>query len=148
MTTGSTRLGVRTAAGSAAYWALVGALASFGVAGVMTIGIFFLAAAATLALLAALLKISTRGWPGMFIGVAFTPFYIAVLNRSGPGQICTRTATTISCSEQTNPWWWVAAGVALVAIGAILLLRRRRPTPVLADPPYPGASNPNGTTQG
>lgn len=125
----STGTRTRTVAGSAIYWFLVGVLTSFGIAGIMSIGIFFLAAAAILTLVAVLLKIDTRGWPGIVIGAAFTPFYIAMLNRSGPGWICTRTATTTSCGEQLNPWWFVATGLALVAVGVILLLRTRRLQP-------------------
>lgn len=120
-----------------AYWIAVGALASFGMAALLTVGIFFLAVAALLTFLAVALKIDTRALPGLAIGAAVTPFYIAFLNRSGPGTICTRTATSTSCSEQWNPWFFVAVGVVFVAVGIILLLRRRRPKRTIPDPPYP-----------
>lgn len=119
------------------YWALVGALAAFGLVALLTVGIFVLAAAAVLILLAVALKIDTRALPALAIGAAVIPFYIAILNRSGPGTICTRTATETSCGEQMSPWPWVAVGVALLAGGVILLLRTSRRRTTLPDPPYP-----------
>ena len=140
----STGSAARAVTASAVYWGLVGALASFGIAALMTVGVFVLAAAAILALLGAVLRVDLRGLSAMVIGAAVTPFYIALLNRSGPGWTCTRTATSTSCSEQMNPWWFVAVGVALVALGAMLLVRRPRPVRVLADPRYPTATDSEG----
>lgn len=140
----STAPATRPVATSAVYWGLVGTLASFGIAAVMTVGVFAFAAAVILALLGAVLRIDSRGLSGMVVGAAVTPFYIAFLNRSGPGWTCTRTATSTSCGEQLNPWWFVTVGIALVALGTVLLVRRLRPARAFADPPFPAAPDSGG----
>lgn len=126
-------------AAATAFWVLVGAMGAFGVAGLLTIGIFFLAGTAVLMVLALALHIDRRPAAAVLIGAGTIPLLLAWLNRSGPGTICERTPTSISCGEQYNPWPFVAVAVALVALGAILVIaarKRARRTP-LADPPYP-----------
>jgi hypothetical protein len=55
--------------------------------------------------------------------------YIALLNRGGPGDVCTTTGTSSACTEEWSPWPFLAVGVALVVSGIVLtrLPRGRRP---------------------
>jgi hypothetical protein len=47
------------------------------------------------------------------------PLLVAYLNRGGPGNVCTTTATSQSCTTEWSPWPWLAAGLLLVAAGAV-----------------------------
>ena len=107
--------------GSAALWLLVGTLIGFGVAGMMTIGIFLLAAAAVLFIVGVGVPvIDKRTVPATLIGVATAPFYIAWLNRQGPGEICTQNRSGTSCIEQWDPLPFVIAGAVLLLLGLVL----------------------------
>lgn len=37
-------------------------------------------------------------------------FYLAFMNRSGPGTICTTTTTSQSCVDESSRWPWLAIG--------------------------------------
>jgi hypothetical protein len=110
-------------------WTLVGAGAVLGVLTLLTIGIFVLPVTG---LLAGLLAWRGRGLPGRLIGpglltgAAVIPFYIAFLNRAGPGMVCTTWATGGSCTQEMSPWPWVAAGLCLAGAGTALGLVRSR----------------------
>ena len=89
-------------------WAVAGALLALGVVAILSIGPFALAAAAVLiGLLArrAGLGTATAGLP---CGAAAIPFYVAYLNRGGPGQVCTTpgsgNALTSACVSELSPW--------------------------------------------
>lgn len=124
---------------SAFYWALVGALGAFGLVSLLSIGIFVLLGTALLTVLAIALEIDRRTTPALLIGAAVTPFYIAWLNRDGPGNICTAIQNGTTCGEQSNPWPFVAAGAVMIALGVVLLraARGKARRALLADPPYP-----------
>jgi hypothetical protein len=110
----------------------VGALVAFGVAGLATIGLFLLALAAVLVALALVVpSLRPPSVPGLLVGLSTAPLYIAWLNRSGPGTVCTTTADSTSCTDQWNPWPLVAVGLLLAGAGVALLVmaRRRRPGP-------------------
>ena len=112
--------------GSIAYWILVGALSGLGIAGLMTIGILLLAAAAALFLIALFVPAVVKAaLPAALIGVAAAPLFIAWLNRNGPGEYCRPDG----CTEQWDPWPFATAGIVLMLIGAALTwyaLRRPR----------------------
>jgi hypothetical protein len=122
--------------GATLWWAAVGALLAFGVAGLATIGLFLLAGAALLAALALLLPPVRRPrLPGLLVGVSTAPLFIAWLNRGGPGEVCTTTAESVSCADQWSPWPFLAVGVAVLASGVALLVRlERAPGPVSRAP--------------
>lgn len=124
---------------AAVYWALVGAMGAFGLAGILTIGIFVIAGTVALILLAIALQIDRRAAPAALIGAGAVPLVLAWINRSGPGTFCERTANSITCSEQYNPWPFMAAAVVLIAVGGTVLIgvRRRARHAPLPDPPYP-----------
>jgi hypothetical protein len=107
---------------SIAYWAFVGALWAFGTAAALTIGPFFLAGATILAILGfTLRRIEIRYAPAVLIGGSVAPFYVAWLNRRGPGEVCEQIENGVRCSEQWSPWPLVGVGLILVATGLVLL---------------------------
>jgi hypothetical protein len=52
--------------------------------------------------------------------------YVAWLNRDGPGQVCTSTATDTSCADEWSPWPFVALAVVLAGAGVVAFVRGRR----------------------
>jgi hypothetical protein len=108
-------------------WASCGALAGTGVLAAATIGpVLLLAALAAAAVLLALPAGRTRSATGLVSGAGLPLLWVAVLNRSGPGQVCTATATSTACVQEWSPWPWAVAGVLLVAGGAALWAVARR----------------------
>ncbi|WP_329128994.1 hypothetical protein OG552_01945 [Streptomyces sp. NBC_01476] len=66
-------------------------------------------------------------WPGLLSGAGVLPLYVAFLNRSGPGTVCTSTHGGQSCTDEYTPWPLLAAGLLLLLGGVLLhrqLLRR------------------------
>lgn len=114
-------------------WMLVGAGYALGVLSAPSIGLFVL-----LVTVVATIVLSTRpgnrvGLPGLVSGLSLPLFYVAYLNRSGPGTICTTTATSQTCSDEWSPWPWLVIGIALFLSGCVwfaMANRRRR----VADP--------------
>jgi hypothetical protein len=107
-------------------WTTVGAGAVLGVLTILTIGIFVLPGTALLAGLLVWRGRASQAGPGLLTGCGLIPLYVAYLNRAGPGNVCTTTATGGSCTQEFSPWPWVAAGLFLVAAGVTLGLLRRR----------------------
>lgn len=109
-------------------WTVVGAGMVLGVLTILTIGIFVLPATALLAGFLAWRRPSRQAWPGLLTGLGLIPLYVAYLNRGGPGNVCTTTASSGSCMQEMSPWPWVAAGLGLAGAGTVLglVLRRSR----------------------
>ncbi len=114
-------------------WLLVGIAASLGVLSILTIGIFVLPIAGVAFIVLLTRRTSIVGVPGFLSGLSVPLFYVAYLNRDGPGTVCdaTRGGGT-SCTDEWSPWPFFALGVALLLAGiAIFLLvqhsRARRP---------------------
>ncbi|MGC3952888.1 MAG: hypothetical protein QM804_01310 [Propionicimonas sp.] len=102
---------------STAYWILVGTLVGYGVAGMLSIGIFLLAASAVLFTAGiAIRPIDNRGVPGWLIGAALAPCLIAWQNRLGPGELCRPDG----CGELLDPRPWAAVGIVLSLSGIAL----------------------------
>jgi len=123
-------------------WAAVGTGAFFTLITGFTVGLLVLPL--VLVALAALLI-----WPGsrtsaalgLISGLGLMPVVVAYLNRGGPGNVCTTTATSQSCTTEWSPWPWLAAGLLLIAAGAVAFarLRARLSSPNSGPrPPRPG----------
>ncbi|MBO9556022.1 hypothetical protein [Cellulomonas sp.] len=108
------------------WWVLVGALAGLGVAGLLTIGVVFLAVAVVLVIVGLRVP-ALRGSAalGAIGGLAAAPLYLAWLNRSGPGRVCTTSGVDTTCADQLSPWPFVAVAVVLVVVCVVLVRRSR-----------------------
>ena len=106
-------------------WFLVGAALALAVLSLLTIGPFVMLAA--LGFTALLLWRVDFGWAmaGMISGAALPLLFVGWSNRHGPGEVCTRTATEISCSDQWSPWPWFVAAAGLLVGGVSLFVARR-----------------------
>lgn len=110
---------------SVALWALIGATAGFGLASAFTYGSYCLLATLILGTLALVI---TRRYgflprPAALIRLAGAPFYVAWLNRDGPGEICRTASDGVTCIEQWNPWPIAAVALILMLVGVALLRR-------------------------
>ncbi|HJU36550.1 MAG TPA: hypothetical protein VJ716_03920 [Gaiellaceae bacterium] len=97
-------------------WALVGAGLAFSV--VSFLGVFTILPAAVAAFVLARRRPVTGAF-GLLTGAGAIPLFVAYLNRAGPGEICSRTATSVSCGQQLNPLPWLALGLALFTAGLV-----------------------------
>lgn len=112
------------------WWVVVGAVLGFGVAGLLTIGIFVLPVGLVLAAVGARQPaLRTRAVGGVLAGVGLVGLYLAWLNRGGPGTVCHTTATSSECADRWSPWPFVAVAVLLMvtSVAVLRLLRDRRP---------------------
>lgn len=114
---------------SSVAWLLVGAAYALGLLSVMTIGLFVLCGAviASAALLAT--RVGRSGVLAIVCGPAAPLLYVAVLNRSGPGEVCTTVEDGVECSEMWSPWPWVAAAHAFLIAGSVLVWRQQHRGP-------------------
>src|SRR5664280_2398057 len=100
---------------------LVGGAYAMVIAGGFTIGIFFIPPAVIATVFLVRKPSSSRGFPGLFAGLALPLFFVAYLNRSGPGYVCTTSpgagGSVTSCGSQYNPWLLLATGTALLGVG-------------------------------
>jgi hypothetical protein len=109
-------------------WVLTGTGYALGILGGLSIGPYILVIT-----LAATIVLVTRtgsgvGLPGLISGLSLPLFYIAFLNRPGPGTVCTSTGTSQSCVEEWSPWPWLAIGIVLLVSGCVwfAMANRRR----------------------
>lgn len=107
-------------------WFLVGALASFGLLTVLTVGVFLLPVSLAAAVLLTTRRGCRTGLAGLVSGLGVPLLYVAYLNRGGPGNVCTTTASGQSCVDEYSPWGWLAAGAVLLLAGMALGLALRR----------------------
>jgi len=106
-------------------WILVGAALAFGVLGIATVGVFVLPVALIAGVALALRPAARRRAAGVVAGAGLPLLYVAYLNRSGPGTVCTTHAGGQACVDESNPWVWLAAALAVIAAGTVLDLKRR-----------------------
>jgi hypothetical protein len=113
-------------AGTFLAWAATGACLDTGLLTVFTIGPFLLVLAVIAAAVLTWRRRLGIATIGAASGVGLISFAIAYLNRQGPGQVCTMTATAQSCTTEWSPWPWLAAGIVLISAGLTLYLVLRR----------------------
>jgi hypothetical protein len=98
-------------------WMGVGAGLSFGVLAILSIGIYILAVAIVATVFLARRSEARVGVAGLVSGFGLPLLYVAFLNRSGPGVVCTVTSTSSSCVERWSPWPWLVIGTAILVAG-------------------------------
>jgi hypothetical protein len=113
-----------------AAWLLVGGLYALSLLSVLTIGLFILPLPVLATVLLCRHPERRGGLPGLVAGIALPLFYVAALNRGGPGMICSSIdgGSGTMCTEETSPWPWLAAGVLLLTLGTVAFwLTGRKP---------------------
>jgi hypothetical protein len=118
--------GVSDSWGAFAVWCGVGAALCLGVLSILTVGPFVLLG--TFFVCGYLLWRLEFGWgmAGMLTGASLPVLFVAWLNRDGPGEVCTRTGTSVQCGDEWSPWPFVVASVVLAVAGLVLFSRRGR----------------------
>jgi hypothetical protein len=105
-----------------AAWFGVGIGYAFSVIGALTVGPYLLPLPVALTILLLRRPATRVGLPGLVSGLSFPVFYVAYLNRGGPGDVCSTTGSGQSCTTEWNPWPWVAVAVLLLALGAVVIV--------------------------
>jgi hypothetical protein len=113
-----------------AAWAATGAVASFGIIGLMTIGLplLVISGGASVWLLTRRAESRVGVW-GLLSGASVAAGFLVWTNRSGPGDVCHTTATEASCQQEWNPipFAVVAAVLLLGGVAAFVIEGRRMP---------------------
>ena len=117
--------GHRTSWGWFLAWFAVGVCVTVGVAAILTVGPLFLVVGAVGAGLL-LWKGPRPAVAGGLSGLALPLFYIAYLNRGGPGEVCHAVSGGQTCTDEYTPVPFVVAGVLLFAAGFALFLKLDR----------------------
>jgi hypothetical protein len=120
-------------------WMLVGAGYALGIVGALSIGPYVLIVTVAATIVLATGAGSRVGLPGLISGLSLPLFYVAYLNRSGPGTVCTSTATSQSCVDEWSPWPWLVIGIALLVGGWVWFAVAERPRGVAEALPDPAA---------
>ncbi len=100
-------------------WLLVGACGGIGLAALLTVGAVFVVLAVAAAVLL-LRKGPRHAVVGAVSGLALPLFYLAYLNRGGPGEVCHAVTGGQSCTEEYTPVPFLVAGALLLAVGLVL----------------------------
>jgi hypothetical protein len=109
-------------------WMLTGAGYALGILGALSVGPYVLVITVAATIVLATRTGSRVGLPGLISGPSLPLFYVAFLNRSGPGTVCTSTATSRSCVDEWSPWPWLAIAVLVLVSGCVwfAMAKRRR----------------------
>ena len=107
------------------WWIVVGAAIGFGIVGLLTVGVPFLALGLVMAVAGAVMPRTRNRLAFMAVaGASAAPLTLAWLNRSGPGTLCETNGDETTCIEQWSPWPFVAVAIVLVATGVVLATRK------------------------
>lgn len=118
--------GTRIRAWAFLAWVVIGSVASVAAVTPLTIGVFLAPIAIAAAGLLFTRPDARNGSAiGLLIGVAALVLFIAYLNRSGPGEVCTHSATAEECTDEWSPWPWLAVGLLLIALTVAQFVRLR-----------------------
>ena len=108
-------------------WSLLGAVWTFALLAILSVGLYILPVAAAATVLLARRVSGRRGLPGLVSGLGAPVLYVAYLNRRGPGEVCAVLDGGSSCVQQWDPWPWLIVGLVLVATGIVVFRARARP---------------------
>jgi hypothetical protein len=100
-------------------WLLVGACGGIGLAAILTVG----AALVVLAAVAAVFLLRRgprRAVVGGVSGVALPLFYLAYLNRGGPGEVCHAVPGGQACTDEYTPVPFLVAGALVLVAGCVI----------------------------
>ncbi|WP_020141199.1 hypothetical protein [Streptomyces sp. 351MFTsu5.1] len=100
-------------------WLLVGACAGLGLAAILTVGLAFLVLAGVAGVLLAR-RGPRRAVVGVVSGLALPAFYLAYLNRGGPGEVCHAISGGQACTDEYTPVPFLAVGVLLLVAGLVV----------------------------
>ncbi|MEO7753551.1 MAG: hypothetical protein ABIS35_09070 [Terracoccus sp.] len=106
-------------------WSLVGVGFALGFLSIMTIGLPILIAAVVGTVALMLSRWAKRGVLGLLAGLAVPLLYVAYLNRSGPGVVCSNAGGTTACIDQWSPWPWVAVALVLLVASGLIQARQQ-----------------------
>jgi hypothetical protein len=139
----------RSSWASFSLWTILGAGFSVGLLSILTIGIFVLATTTILAMVVVRRRAVGADLAGVVSGLGLPLLYVALLNRQGPGTVCTVVANGTSCTDESSPWLWLGTGMTLIVVGlgTFLTCRRNSSTPVAGTTPPPfegGVREPRG----
>ncbi|WP_330291550.1 hypothetical protein [Streptomyces sp. NBC_00576] len=98
-----------------------------GLAAILSVGLVFLVLAAAAAGLL-LWKGPRNAVVGGLTGLALPLFYIAYLNRGGPGDVCRSSSGGQTCTEEYTPIPFLVGGVLLFVAGFVIFLMIERGT--------------------
>ena len=104
-------------------WAVVGAGGCLALLGALSIGIFVAPMVALLAFVLLLTTEADGSIMGSVSGISAPLFYVAWLNREGPGEVCRVEEHFTECAERWNPWPWLVAGLAFASVGIAVFHR-------------------------
>nr|WSZ17692.1 hypothetical protein OH837_32435 [Streptomyces canus] len=100
-------------------WLLVGACAGIGLAAILTVGAAFVVLAAVAAVFL-LRRGPGRAVVGGVSGVALPLFYLAYLNRGGPGEVCHAVPGGQACTDEYTPVPFLVAGALVLVAGCVV----------------------------
>jgi hypothetical protein len=108
-------------------WAVIGAAYCLSILGALSIGVFVLPVALIATGFIATRRGGATGLLGIVAGLGLPLLYVALLNRRGPGTVCTAVHGGQSCSDEWSPWPFLVAGlVPLVASTVYFGVQQRR----------------------
>ncbi|MFJ3307247.1 hypothetical protein ACIPSA_29900 [Streptomyces sp. NPDC086549] len=102
-------------------WTAVGGCLALGLAALLSVGVALIALAAAVGVFL-LRKGHRNAVVGGLAGLALPLFYLAYLNRGGPGNVCHATAGGRACTDEFAPVPFLAVGALLFAAGFAIFL--------------------------
>jgi hypothetical protein len=106
-------------------WFGVGACVAVGLAAILSVGLVFLVLAAAAAGLL-LWKGPRNAVVGGLAGLALPLFYLAYLNRGGPGNVCRSSAGGQTCTDEYTPIPFLAGGALMLVAGFVIFFMIER----------------------
>lgn len=116
------------------FWVLVGLVCALSVIvlGALALVPLLVIAGATVILVRVRPNLRST-WVGVFTGFGLVLLYVGLLNLSGPGTTCWRTAAAAGCDEYLNPWPWLLGALALIVPSSSMVFVKIRSTPAQGD---------------